>query len=64
MRSRRQRPREFIPSVEKGFRSMLPKGRLIGFPVVNVRVGLTGRCLTRRGLFGYRLPRGGAWRLA
>jgi elongation factor G len=34
-------PREFIPSVEKGFRSMLAKGRLIGFPVVNVRVGLT-----------------------
>ena len=34
-------PREFIPSVEKGFRSMLPKGRLIGFPVVNVRVVLS-----------------------
>jgi elongation factor G len=34
-------PREFIPSVEKGFRSMLPKGRLIGFPVVNVRAALT-----------------------
>ncbi|MFO0573554.1 MAG: elongation factor G [Polyangia bacterium] len=34
-------PREFIPSVEKGFRSMLPKGMLIGFPVVNVRVALT-----------------------
>ena len=33
-------PREFIPSVEKGFRSMLPKGRLIGFPVVNVRACL------------------------
>jgi elongation factor G len=34
-------PREFIPSVEKGFRSMISKGRLIGFPVVNVRVALT-----------------------
>ncbi len=34
-------PKEFIPSVEKGFKSMLPKGRLIGFPVVNVRVALT-----------------------
>lgn len=33
-------PREFIPSVEKGFRSMLAKGRLISFPVVNVRVVL------------------------
>jgi len=34
-------PREFIPSVEKGFRSMISKGRLIGFPVVNVRAALT-----------------------
>jgi elongation factor G len=31
-------PRQFIISVEKGFRSMLAKGRKIGFPVVNVRV--------------------------
>jgi elongation factor G len=31
-------PRQFIPSVEKGFRSMIGKGRKIGFPVVNVRV--------------------------
>ncbi len=31
-------PVEFIPSVEKGFRSMLKKGRLIGFPVTNLRV--------------------------
>ncbi|ABS27013.1 elongation factor G [Anaeromyxobacter sp. Fw109-5] len=31
-------PREFISAVEKGFRSMLAKGRLLGFPVVNVRV--------------------------
>ncbi|GEJ57726.1 elongation factor G [Anaeromyxobacter diazotrophicus] len=31
-------PREFISSVEKGFRSMLGKGRLLGFPVVNARV--------------------------
>jgi len=30
-------PREFIPSCEKGFKSMLAKGRLIGFPVVNVK---------------------------
>ncbi|MCK6507718.1 elongation factor G [Myxococcota bacterium] len=33
-------PREFIPSVDKGFRSMLAKGRLIGAPVVNVRAVL------------------------
>ena len=31
-------PRQYIPSVEKGFRSMLKKGPLIGSPVVNVRV--------------------------
>ncbi len=31
-------PREFIPSVEKGFRSMLRKGRMIGFPVTGLRV--------------------------
>ncbi len=31
-------PRQFIPSVEKGFRSCLAKGRLLGFPVVNVKV--------------------------
>ncbi len=31
-------PREFIPRCEKGFQSMLAKGQLLGFPVVNVRV--------------------------
>ena len=31
-------PTEYISSVEKGFRSMLKKGRLIGFPVTNFRV--------------------------
>ncbi len=34
-------PRQFIPSVEKGFKSMLAKGRKIGFPVVNVKVVLS-----------------------
>ena len=34
-------PRQFIPSVEKGVRSQLEKGRRIGFPVVNVRYVLT-----------------------
>jgi elongation factor G len=33
-------PGEFIPSVEKGFRAMLKKGRLIGFPVTGLRVVL------------------------
>jgi elongation factor G len=31
-------PTEFIPSVEKGFRACLDKGRLIGFPVIGMRV--------------------------
>jgi elongation factor G len=31
-------PTEYIPSVEKGFRSCLDKGRLIGFPVIGIRV--------------------------
>ncbi len=31
-------PREFMSAVEKGFRSSLGKGRLLGYPVVNVRV--------------------------
>ncbi|MCA9558977.1 MAG: elongation factor G, partial [Myxococcales bacterium] len=30
-------PKEYIPSCEKGFASMMDKGRLIGFPVVNVK---------------------------
>jgi elongation factor G len=34
-------PREFIPAVDKGFRSMLDKGRLIEAPVVGVKVVLT-----------------------
>ncbi len=34
-------PKQFIPSVEKGMRSMLAEGRKIGAPVVNVRVVLS-----------------------
>ncbi len=30
-------PMEYIPSCDKGFRSALPKGSLIGFPIVGVR---------------------------
>ena len=33
-------PSEYIPAVEKGFRSALAKGRLIGFPVQGIRVVL------------------------
>ncbi len=31
-------PKEFISSCDKGFASMLDKGRLIGFPVLNLKV--------------------------
>ena len=31
-------PTEYIPAVEKGFRASLDKGRLIGFPVIGVKV--------------------------
>jgi elongation factor G len=33
-------PKEFIPSVEKGFRMMMEKGPLVGFPLVDVKVTL------------------------
>jgi len=33
-------PKEFIPSCEKGFRAVMKKGPLIGFPVIGVRVVL------------------------
>jgi elongation factor G len=31
-------PTEYIPAVEKGFRSCLGKGRLIGFPVIGMKI--------------------------
>jgi elongation factor G len=31
-------PTEYVPAVEKGFRSCLSKGRLIGFPVIGLNV--------------------------
>jgi elongation factor G len=33
-------PTEYIPACDKGFRSALEKGRMIGFPIVGVRVVL------------------------
>ena len=30
-------PKEYISACDKGFKSMMPKGRLIGFPVVNIK---------------------------
>ena len=34
-------PTEFIPAVEKGFRQATDKGRLIGFPVIGLKVTVT-----------------------
>jgi len=34
-------PREFIPSCDKGFKAVVKKGDLIGFPVTGVRIVLT-----------------------
>jgi elongation factor G len=34
-------PKEFIPSVEKGFKMMMDKGPLVGYPLVDVKVILT-----------------------
>ena len=33
-------PREYIPSVEKGFRAVLSKGPIAGFPIVGVKASL------------------------
>jgi elongation factor G len=35
-------PRQFIPSVEKGIRTQLEKGCIAGFPMIDLRVTLTG----------------------
>ncbi len=59
-------PKEFIGSVEKGFKSMMAKGRLIGFPVTGFRVvdqrwsGARGRLLGQRvsGSRARRIPVG------
>jgi elongation factor G len=33
-------PKNYIPAIEKGFRNMLPKGPVAGFPVVGIKVEL------------------------
>src|SRR5205814_5022559 len=33
-------PKNFIPAIEKGFRNMLAKGPVAGFPVVSMRIEL------------------------
>ena len=33
-------PKNFIPAVEKGFRNMLAKGPVAGFPVVGMKIDL------------------------
>ncbi len=40
-------PKEYIPSVEKGFRSALPKGPVAGFPIIGVEVHPQRRFLPR-----------------
>src|SRR5690606_26184785 len=34
-------PKEFVPAVEKGFKTMLNKGPLVGFPLLDLKVTLT-----------------------
>ncbi len=34
-------PKEFIPAIEKGFKSLLGKGPLVGFPVVDIKLTVT-----------------------
>jgi elongation factor G len=34
-------PKEFIPSIEKGFKTMLDKGPLVGFPIMDFKLILT-----------------------
>ncbi|HEU5074163.1 MAG TPA: elongation factor G, partial [Polyangiaceae bacterium] len=34
-------PKEFVPAVEKGFKVMLNKGPLVGFPLLDIKVTLT-----------------------
>ncbi len=48
-------PKEFIPGVEKGLNSVLTSGNLAGFPVVDIKVALDRRGLSRGGFLGDRL---------
>jgi elongation factor G len=59
-------PRQFISACEKGFRSMLAKGRKIGFPVVNVRVVLNdgGSHAVDSSDIAFQEAARGAWREA
>jgi elongation factor G len=59
-------PRQFIVSCEKGFKSMLAKGRKIGFPVVNVRVVLNdgGSHAVDSSDIAFQEAARGAWREA
>ena len=42
-------PRQFIPAVEKGIHESAARGYLAGYPVVDFRVSLIRRQLSRRG---------------
>ncbi|MCC6526049.1 MAG: elongation factor G [Polyangiaceae bacterium] len=59
-------PREFIPAVDKGFRSMLEKGQLIGAPVTGVRAVLNdgGSHAVDSSDIAFQEAARGAWREA
>ena len=46
-------PKNFIPAIEKGFRNMLAKGPLAGFPVVGLKIELERRQVPRSRQLGH-----------
>lgn len=59
-------PREYIPSCDKGFKSMLAKGQLIGQPVVGVTAGINDGAYhaVDSSDIAFQLAAQGAWREA
>ena len=49
-------PKNFIPAVEKGFRNMLAKGPVAGFPVVGLKIDAEGRLVPRSRQLGHGVP--------
>ena len=52
-------PKEYIPSVEDGFRDMAKKGAKYGFPFVDLECDAARRQVPRRGLVAGRVQAGG-----
>ncbi len=46
-------PKNYIPAIEKGFRNMLAKGPVAGFPVVGVKIELERRLVPRSRQLGH-----------